>query len=117
MAGSDDRFAGLAASMGTKNLINNELYKTPISRLNNQNKLDKIVNNWTKKNSIKFLGKVLSANSVPWGKVNTFSDFMKTRTAKQYLINANIAGRNIKVPECAIKYTKKKLFIKRKYLV
>ena len=54
MAGSDDRFAGLAASMGTKNLINNELYKTPISRLNNQNKLDKIVNNWTKKNSIKF---------------------------------------------------------------
>ena len=114
MAGSDDRFAGLAASMGTKNLINNELYKTPISRLNNQIKLDKIVNNWTKKNSIKFLGKVLSANSVPWGKVNTFSDFMKTRTAKQYLINANIAGRNIKVPECAIKYTKKKLFIKKK---
>ena len=114
MAGSDDRFAGLAASMGTKNLINNELYKTPISRLNNQIKLDKIVNNWTTKNSIKFLGKVLSANSVPWGKVNTFSDFMKTRTAKQYLINANITGRNIKVPECAIKYTKRKNSHKKK---
>ena len=39
---------------------------------------------------------------------------MKTRTAKQYLINANIAGRNIKVPECAIKYNKKKNSHKKK---
>ena len=56
--------------------VNSSLYKTPQSRLKHQVKIDKIVNNWTKKNTIRFLGKVLSSNSVPWGEVKTFSQFL-----------------------------------------
>ena len=104
MAGSDDRFKGLANSMNKKSLINNSLYNNPQARLSNQIKIDRIVNNWTKKNSIKFIGKILSSNSVPWGKVNSFSEFLKTKTAKNYLINAKISKRSIRVPECAIKF-------------
>ncbi|MEC8099996.1 MAG: CaiB/BaiF CoA-transferase family protein [Pseudomonadota bacterium] len=110
MAGSDDRFLNLAISMKKKELINNALYKDPEKRVENQHKIDKIVENWTKKKSIKYLGKVLSANSVPWGEVKTFSRFLKTKTAKRFLMNANLKNKKIKVPECAIKapYVKSK---------
>ncbi len=113
MAGSDDRFANLAIAMNKKLLINNALYKTPQARLKNQNKIDKIVETWTKKNSIKYLGKILSNNSVPWGEVKTFSQFLKTNTAKNYLIDAKIKKSKIKVPECAIKISSKKNVIKK----
>ena len=113
MAGSDDRFANLAIAMKRKSLINNTLYKTPQARLKNQNKIDKIVETWTKKNSIKYLGKVLSNNSVPWGEVKTFSQFLETTTAKNYLIDARIKKSKIKVPECAIKISSKKNVLKK----
>ena len=113
MAGSDDRFANLAIAMKRKSLINNTLYKTPQARLKNQNKIDKIVETWTKKNSIKYLGKVLSNNSVPWGEVKTFSQFLETTTAKNYLIDARIKKSKIKVPECAIKISSKKNVVKK----
>ena len=113
MAGSDDRFANLATAMKRKSLINNALYKTPQARLKNQNKIDKIVETWTKKNSIKYLGKILSNNSVPWGEVKTFSQFLKTTTAKNYLIDAKIKKSKIKVPECAIKISSKKNVVKK----
>ena len=77
MAGSDDRFLNLAIAMNKKALVNNILYKTPQARLKNQNKIDKIVETWTTKNSVQYLGKVLSNNSVPWGEVKTFSQFLK----------------------------------------
>ena len=113
MAGSDDRFANLAIAMKRKSLINNALYKTPQARLKNQSKIDKIVETWTKKNSIKYLGKILSNNSVPWGEVKTFSQFLKTTTAKNYLIDAKIKNSKIKVPECAIKISSKKNVVKK----
>ena len=113
MAGSDDRFANLAIAMKRKSLINNVLYKTPQARLKNQSKIDKIVETWTKKNSIKYLGKILSNNSVPWGEVKTFSQFLKTNTAKNYLIDAKIKKSKIKVPECAIKISTKKNLVKK----
>ena len=113
MAGSDDRFANLAIAMKRKSLINNALYKTPQARLKNQSKIDKIVETWTKKNSIKYLGKILSNNSVPWGEVKTFSQFLKTTTAKNYLIDAKIKKSKIKVPECAIKISTKKNVVKK----
>ena len=113
MAGSDDRFANLAIAMKKKSLINNALYKTPQARLKNQSKIDKIVETWTKKNSIKYLGKILSNNSVPWGEVKTFSQFLKTTTAKNYLIDAKIKKSKIKVPECAIKISTKKNVVKK----
>ncbi len=113
MAGSDDRFANLAIAMNKKSLINNVLYKTPQARLKNQSKIDKIVETWTKKNSIKYLGKILSNNSVPWGEVKTFSQFLKTTTAKNYLIDAKIKKNKIKVPECAIKISSKKNVVKK----
>ena len=113
MAGSDDRFANLAIAMKRKSLINNALYKTPQARLKNQNKIDKIVETWTKKNSIKYLGKILSNNSVPWGEVKTFSQFLETTTAKNYLIDAKIKKSKIKVPECAIKISSKKNLVKK----
>ena len=113
MAGSDDRFANLAIAMKRKSLINNVLYKTPQARLKNQSKIDKIVETWTKKNSIKYLGKILSNNSVPWGEVKTFSQFLETTTAKNYLIDARIEKSKIKVPECAIKISSKKNEVKK----
>ena len=113
MAGSDDRFANLAIAMKRKSLINNALYKTPQARLKNQSKIDKIVETWTKKNSIKYLGKILSNNSVPWGEVKTFSQFLETTTAKNYLIDAKIKKSKIKVPECAIKISSKKNVVKK----
>ena len=113
MAGSDDRFLNLAIAMNKKALVNNILYKTPQARLRNQNKIDKIVETWTTKNSVQYLGKVLSNNSVPWGEVKTFSQFLKTKTAKNFLIDANIKKRKIKVPECAITVPSKKNVIKK----
>ena len=107
MAGSDDRFANLAIAMKRKSLINNALYKTPQARLKNQSKIDKIVETWTKKFN-KIFRKILSNNSVPWGEVKTFSQFLKTTTAKNYLIDAKIKKSKIKVPECAIKISSKK---------
>ena len=108
MAGSDDRFASLAVSMKKKELINNKLYKTPQARLKNQTKIDRIVETWTKKSSVKLLGKILSSNSVPWGEVKTFSQFLKTKNTKHYLIDAKIKNKQIKVPECAISFSSKK---------
>ncbi len=108
MAGSDDRFANLAISMNKKELLNNNLYKTPQARLKNQTKIDKIVETWTRKNSVKTLGKILSYNSVPWGEVKTFSKFLKTKTTKNYLIDAKLKNRKIKVPECAISFSSKR---------
>ena len=108
MAGSDDRFANLATSMNKKELLNNKLYKTPQARLKNQTKIDKIVETWTKKNSVKILGKILSYNSVPWGEVKTFSKFLKAKATKNYLIDAKLKNRKIKVPECAISFSSKK---------
>ena len=96
MAGSDDRFLNLAIAMNKKALVNNILYKTPQARLRNQNKIDKIVETWTTKNSVQYLGKVLSNNSVPWGEVKTFSQFLKTKTAKNFLIDANIKKEKLK---------------------
>ncbi len=113
MAGSDDRFLNLAIAMNKKALVNNILYKTPQARLRNQNKIDKIVETWTTKNSVQYLGKVLSNNSVPWGEVKTFSQFLKTKTAKKFLIDANIKKRKIKVPECAITIPSKKNVMKK----
>ena len=52
-----------------------------------------LVNKWTKKNTIKYLGKVLSKNSVPWGKVKTFSQFLNTKTANNNLIKAKINNK------------------------
>ena len=98
MAGSDDRFKGLVNAMDQKELFSNKLYNTPPKRLKNQKKIDMLVNKWTKKNTIKYLGKVLSKNSVPWGKVKTFSQFLNTKTANNNLIKARVNNKNIIVP-------------------
>ena len=45
----------------------------------------------------------MSINSVPWGEVKTFSQFLKTKTAKKFLMDAELKNKKIKVPECAIK--------------
>ena len=113
MAGSDDRFKGLINAMNQKELFNNKLYNTPPKRLKNQKKIDMLVNKWTKKNTIKYLGKVLSKNSVPWGKVKTFSQFLNTKTANNNLIKAKINNKNIIVPECAIRVPNKKASTKK----
>ena len=49
MAGSDDRFKGLVNAMNKKNLFVNKLFNTPQKRIKNQKKIDRIVNDWTKK--------------------------------------------------------------------
>ena len=103
MAGSDDRFKGLVNAMDKKELFNNKLYNTPPNRLKNQSKIDALINNWTKKNTIRYLGKALSKNSVPWGKVKTFSQFLNTKTADNNLMKAKINNNIIVVPECAIR--------------
>ena len=71
--------------------------------MKNQSKIDAIVNKWTKKNTLKYLGNILSKNSVPWGKVKTFSQFLNTKTADNNLMKAKINNNNIIVPECAIR--------------
>jgi CoA:oxalate CoA-transferase len=107
MAGSDDRFYGLVNAMNKKELINKKIYNTPQKRIKNQKSLDKIINNWTKKNTIKAISNKLSNHNVPWGQVKTFSDFLKTKTAKNFITNAKIDDKIIKVPKCAIEVTKK----------
>ena len=106
MAGSDDRFFGLASAMNQKELFTNKLYNTPQKRIKNQKSIDNIVNNWTKKNTTKVISKALSINNVPWGQVKTFSDFLKTKTAKNFITDAKIDNKRIKVPKCAIEVTK-----------
>ena len=52
---------------------------------------------------------------MPWGHVKTFGDFLKTKTAKNFITSAKINNKIIKVPKCAIetpkKIVKKKTFI------
>ena len=103
MAGSDDRFIGLLKSMKKENLFKNTLFNDAQKRLKNQNKIDKIVNAWTKNFTVRKIGNILSKYSVPWGKVKSFSEFMRTKTAKSYLRKAKIGEKNIIVPECAIR--------------
>ena len=114
MAGSDDRFKGLLISMNKKKLFNNNLSSTPDNRLKNQKKIDKIVNDWTKSRTVNYIGKVLSFNSVPWGKVKSFSQFLLTKTAKKNLFDANLKNRLIKVPACAIKNSSLKVNKKKR---
>ena len=106
MAGSDDRFFGLVTAMNKKELFTNKLYNTPQKRIRNQKSIDNIVNNWTKKYTTKVISKALSINNVPWGQVKTFGDFLKTKTAKNFITNAKIDNKRIKVPKCAIEVTK-----------
>ncbi len=108
MAGSDDRFNGLANAMDKRELTISKFYNTPQKRIKNQKKIDRIVNNWTKKITIKEISKMLSKNNVPWGKVNKFSEFLKTKTAKSFITSGIVGNRNIKVPECAIRVINKK---------
>ena len=108
MAGSDDRFKGLVNAMNKKNLFANKLFNTPQKRIKNQIKIDKIVNDWTKKNPIKLIAKILSKNNVPWGEVKKFSDFLKTKTAKNFFTNGSVKDKNIIVPKCAISVVGKK---------
>ncbi len=106
MAGSDDRFIGLVNAMNKKELFNNKRYNTPQNRIKNQKSIDKIVNNWTRKNTTKIISKALSTNNVPWGQVKTFGDFLKTKTAKNFITDAKINNKKIKVPKCAIEVKK-----------
>ena len=103
MAGSDERFAGLLKAMKKEELFKNKLYNNPKKRLKNQFSIDRIVNNWTKKHTIKFLGNILSEHSVPYGEVKSFSQFLKTKTANSKLIKGRIGHKDIIVPECAIR--------------
>ena len=102
MAGSDDRFYGLVNAMNKKELFTKKIYNTPQKRIKNQKSLDKIINKWTKKNTIRVISKKLSNHNVPWGQVKTFGDFLKTKTAKNFITNAKIDDKIIKVPKCAI---------------
>ena len=115
MAGSDDRFYGLVNAMNKKELFSNKIYNTPQKRIKNQRSLDNIVNNWTKKNTIQEISKKLSKHNVPWGHVKTFGDFLKTKTARNFITSAKINDKTIKVPKCAIETPKKKL--KKKIIV
>ena len=76
-------------------------------RIINQKKIDRIVNNWTKKFPVKLISKILSKNNVPWGEVKTFGDFLKTKTAKNFLTNGFTKTKNIRVPKCAIRVASK----------
>ena len=107
MAGSDDRFYGLVSAMNKKELFTNKIYNTPQKRIKNQKNLDNIVNNWTKKNTIQEISKKLSKHNVPWGHVKTFGDFLKTKTANNFITSAKINNKIIKVPKCAIETPKK----------
>tara|TARA_A100001015_G_scaffold319717_1_gene443534 strand:+ start:734 stop:1903 length:1170 start_codon:yes stop_codon:yes gene_type:complete len=107
MAGSDDRFYGLVNAMNKKELFTKKIYNTPQKRIKNQKSLDKIINKWTKKNTIRVISKKLSNHNVPWGQVKTFGDFLKTKTAKNFITNAKIDDKIIKVPKCAIEVPKK----------
>ena len=107
MAGSDDRFYGLVNAMNKKELFNNKLYNTPQKRIKNQKSIDKIVNNWTNKSTIKVISKKLSKNNVPWGQVKTFGNFLKTKTAKNFITTAKIENKKITVPKCAVEVPNK----------
>ena len=52
---------------------------------------------------------------MPWGHVKTFGDFLKTKTAKNFITNAKINDKTIKVPKCAIETPKKN--VKKKTIV
>ncbi len=113
MAGSNDRFLNLTKAMKHEELYLNKAYKSPQNRLRNQDKIDKIVNNWTKKYNIKDLANILTKFSVPWGKVKKFKEFLKTDTAKSNLSKAKIVNKAIVVPNCAIKIGNKSLTKKK----
>ena len=99
--------------MNKKKLIESVLYKSAKKRLENLKSIDRMVERWTKKYTVSELGKKLTKFSVPWGKVRKFSDFLKTKEAKQYLKQASIKDKNITVPNCSVKIAgKKKLFKK-----
>ena len=101
MAGSNDRFLNLTKAMKNLKLYKNKLYNNPANRLKNQTQIDNIVSKWTKKHSIKYLGKVLTNYSVPWGKVQTFKQFLKT-TTKKNLSLTKVGNKSLVVPNCAI---------------
>ena len=113
MAGSDDRFYGLLKSMKREDLYNSSLYNNSQKRLKKKYKIDKLVNSWTKKHSIKSLAKLLSKNSVPYGEIKSFSQFLRTKTARNNLIKAKLNNKNITVPECAIRVRSDKGPLKR----
>ena len=108
MAGSNDRFLGLTKAMNNEKLSKSELFTSPEKRLLNQNKIDKIVNRWTKTTSITKLGQLLTKYSVPWGRVKKFKEFLKTATAKNHLSVAKVGNKNILVPKCVVQTTKSK---------
>ena len=114
MAGSDERFRGLLKAMKSQDLFKNKLFNNPDKRIKNQIKLDKIIENWTKVKSTKSLGKLLEKNSVPYGQVKSFSQFLKTDTANRNLMKANLNNKSIVVPKCAIKLQKNKAATKRR---
>ena len=60
-----------------------------------------------KKFPVKLISKILSKNNVPWGEVKTFGDFLKTKTAKNFLTNGFTKTKNIRVPKCAIRVASK----------
>ena len=62
----------------------------------------------TKKNPLKLLAKILSKNNVPWGEIKKFSDFLKTKTAKNFFTNGSVKDKNIIVPKCAFSVAGKK---------
>ena len=102
-----EEFDELENAMNKKELFTNKIYNTPQKRIKNQKSLDNIVNNWTKKNTIQEISKKLSKHNVPWGHVKTFGDFLKTKTARNFITSAKINDKIIKVPKCAIETPKK----------
>ena len=61
-----------------------------------------------KKKPKKLIAKILLKNNVPWGEVKKFSEFLKTKTAKNYFTNGSVKDKNIIVPKCAISVAGKK---------
>jgi crotonobetainyl-CoA:carnitine CoA-transferase CaiB-like acyl-CoA transferase len=55
---------------------------------------------------------MLSKNNVPWGEVKTFADFLKTKTAKNFLTNGLTQTKTIRVPKCAITVARKNAKVK-----
>ena len=114
MAGSDDRFKALLMAMKMPKLFKNAMYNDTKKRIKNQDKLDEIVEEWTKSKNISYLGKILQKFSVPWGKVRSFSEFLQTKEGKQYLRKADIKNKKITVPKLSINLPHKKDVFKKK---
>ena len=113
MAGSNDRFRGLINAMNKPNLIEKKEFCSPEARIKYQKKLDLIVEKWTRSNNLLDLGKKLKQFSVPWGKVRSFSEFLQTSQAKQYLKKAEIKKRKIVVPGLTIGIPKNNVLFKK----